>query len=177
MAGTTASGLRAGASVTAAWLLLIVPAQADKARAERVTVYCGGAFDRGFQRADIADSTRDLREALKGKKKTLVLVDDARQADVAVIVEDRGRDVVGTRVRREDWPGGGDVESTVKTLKTVRATLIAGPYEQALVGTDDIFWSLAADQLASQVDRWIKTNREHLLARRSQRDNAESAEK
>ena len=127
-------------------------------------MYLTSTTQDGFVLPDVADSLRDLRGALKGKKKTLRLVGDAAAADVIVTVEDRAREVVGVKTRGVRWPWGGDAATKPATVKTVYATLIVGRYELPLQGTDDMFWELAADDLAGQIDRWIKANRERLAA-------------
>ena len=137
------------AYLAGAWLLVAAwPAQAEKAQKpllERLAVYCAGAASPdGFQSPEGADSARDLRQALAGKKKTLRLVDDPQAADVQVIVDGRERGA----------------------LKTVYVTLMAGAHEERLVGSDDLLWQLAADNVAKQVDRWLKFNRVRLMASR-----------
>jgi hypothetical protein len=129
-------------------------AQAQKAPPERLLVFCGGVSKDGFQNPDVRDSVRDLRGALSGKKKTLRLVDDPERADVLVIVE--GRDEVG-----DD--------------RTVYAKLVVGELEESLRGSDDWLWSLAANGVADQVDRWLKANRPRLMARRAERLTATDA--
>ena len=138
------------ACVAGAWLLVMaLPARAEKTdkppQTDQLAVYCAGAASPdGFQSPDVADSARDLRGALAGKKKTLRLVDDPRAADVQVIVDGRQ---------------GGE-------LKTVYATLVAGAHEERLVGSDDLFWTFAANAVADQVERWLKFNRVRLMASR-----------
>ncbi|HEX6739943.1 MAG TPA: hypothetical protein VF310_16815 [Vicinamibacteria bacterium] len=133
-----------------AWLLAaaLPAAAAEPARSpqpDRLLVYCtGAASPEGLQSPDVADSARDLREALADKKKTLRLTDDPQAADVQIIVDSR--------------QGG--------PIKTVYATLITGSHEERLVASDDLFWTFAAENLAGQVDRWLKFNRVPLMAAR-----------
>jgi hypothetical protein len=133
----------AGASL----LAVTGPAQAQKVEPERLRVFCAGVTKDGFQSPDVRDSVRDLRGALRGKQKTLYLVDGPEGADVVVVVE--GRERVGSD-------------------RTVYAKLLVGAVEEPLRGSDDLFWSLAADEVAGQVDRWLKANRAQLMARRDQ---------
>lgn len=120
-----------------------------------LTVYCAGAAPDGFLRPEVTDSARDLRNALAGKKKTLRLVDDPRRADVEVVIDGRER-----------WG----------PLRTVYVTLRAGDHEERFVGTDDMFWELAADNAAKWVDRWLKINRMRLLAARTSQAMSEGDE-
>jgi hypothetical protein len=132
------------------WLLAAgAPAPAPpQASPERLLVFCGSVSKDGFENPDVRDSVRDLRDALGGKKKTLRLVEAPEAADVQVMVE--GREEIGD-------------------AHTVYVRLVVGGLEESLRGSDDWFWTRAADDLAGQVDRWLKLNRGRLLARRGER--------
>src|SRR5262245_16961425 len=87
-------GSASGASRIATAVLCtsaVLPVWAGKPAEPTLAVYCAGVEEHGFLRPDVADSVRDLREALAGKKRTLHLVDDAAAAHVIVIVEGRAR--------------------------------------------------------------------------------------
>ncbi|HMJ60259.1 MAG TPA: hypothetical protein VK493_00795 [Bryobacteraceae bacterium] len=151
------------------FLLLIFNAQAIWSQ-RLIGVYVESGAD-GFTAAGGGDSSLDLMKSLRGKDKTLRVVDSAANADVIVRITSRdSRKEVGsitTYGNRSD-DGKKSTKTTVpneNTIRIVRATLRAGAFETDLEGQGS-FWRLAADNLAGQVDRWVKQNYARLVEKR-----------
>jgi hypothetical protein len=97
-----------------------------------------------FQKAqakDVADSLKDLREAIP-KRDRLQLVESRGQADAVVQVLERGR------------------EPAVIGVRKVRVRVLLGGETVELVGTDSMLtgfntWSGAAGGTAKQVETWL----------------------
>jgi hypothetical protein len=102
----------------------------------------------------------------------LQVVDSAANADVIVRITSRdSRKEVGsiTTYGNKSDDGKKSTKTTVaneNTIRMVRATLTAGSFETDLEGQGS-FWRLAADNLAGQVDRWVKQNYARLVEKRS----------
>jgi hypothetical protein len=147
-------------------LLLILGAQAAWSQ-RLIGVYVESGAD-GFTAAGGGDSSLDLAKSLRGKTKTLTVVDSAANADVIVRITSRDtRKEVGsvTTYGNKSDDGKKSTKTTVaneNTIRIVRATLKAGTFETDLEGQGS-FWRLAADNLAGQVDRWVKQNYARLL--------------
>jgi hypothetical protein len=136
-----------------------------------IGVYVESGAD-GFTAAGGGDSSLDLAKSLRGKTKTLTVVDSAANADVIVRITSRDtRKEVGsvTTYGNKSDDGKKSTKTTVaneNTIRIVRATLKAGTFETDLEGQGS-FWRLAADNLAGQVDRWVKQNYARLLEKQS----------
>jgi len=133
-----------------------------------VRVFCGGKGAGGFVSPDVGDSTKDLIKALGSKKKTLLLVDDPKHADVQVLVT--GREEQGTGQREYTTRSSRNRTTTSSREKTVRvvfATLQVGKVKLDLNGASGSFWSLAAGDLAGKIDKWIKQNGAQIVGQRS----------
>jgi hypothetical protein len=147
-------------------LLLTLGAQAAWSQ-RLIGVYVESGAD-GFTAAGGGDSSLDLAKSLRGKTKTLTVVDSAANADVIVRITSRDtRKEVGsvTTYGNKSDDGKKSTKTTVaneNTIRIVRATLKAGTFETDLEGQGS-FWRLAADNLAGQVDRWVKQNYARLL--------------
>jgi hypothetical protein len=133
-------------------------------RSEPVGVYCAAATRGGFIDPDVADSLRDLKDALRGKKKTLRLVTTPAEAALVITVEERAKEFAGRDVALGPLILAGVIVPKTKTVKTVYATLEAAGEEFMMAGVNDDFWQLAAEDLAGRIDRWIKVNRARLTA-------------
>jgi hypothetical protein len=151
-------------------LLLVLGAQAIWSQ-RLIGVYVESGAD-GFTAAGGGDSSLDLIKSLRGKNKTLQVVDSAANADVIVRITSRdSRKEVGsiTTYGNKSDDGKKSTKTTVaneNTIRMVRATLTAGSFETDLEGQGS-FWRLAADNLAGQVDRWVKQNYARLVEKRS----------
>ncbi len=161
---SSAPGALSAATLVVIALTAALPASA--ARREPLRVYCEAADQDGFVDPELADSLRDLRDALRGKKKTLRLVETRDEADLVARVEERLRE----RVARE--PSLGELILTgasayrAKVVKAVYVSLEADGSSFPVRGSDDLFWQLAAEDAAGRIDRWLKQNRERLLRAR-----------
>ena len=151
-------------------LLLVLGAQAVWSQ-RLIGVYVESGAD-GFTAAGGGDSSLDFIKSLRGKNKTLQVVGSAANADVIVRITSRDtKKEVGsiTTYGNKSDDGKKSTKTTVaneNTIRMVRATLKAGAFETDLEGQGS-FWRLAADNLAGQVDRWIKQNYARLVEKRS----------
>ncbi len=150
-------------------LLLTLGAQAIWSQ-RLIGVYVESGAD-GFTAAGGGDSSLDLAKSLRGKTKTLTVVDSAANADVIVRITSRDtKKEVGsiTTYGNKSDDGKKSTKTTIpneNTIRIVRATLKAGAFETDLEGQGS-FWRLAADNLAGQVDRWVKQNYARLVEKR-----------
>jgi len=128
-----------------------------------------------------SDSALDLKKALLGKSKTLMVVDSAADADVVARVDSR-------RVRKETAAintyanqSKDGKQTTVTTTPTTRhinelhVTLLVGNSEIPLDAESDLSWRLAAGDMASSIDKWVKQNSAKLLEKRGQPSSVASA--
>jgi len=116
-------------------------------------------------------SVKDLAEAVSGKKKSLVSVEDEDKADVTVEVVQRVVDVpkvvIGVGSRPGEPPGG------VMPLKTgkIRVELRFGAMQVSLESKNKAYdnprgWKSAADDLADQIDKWVGQYRAEIIKSR-----------
>jgi hypothetical protein len=153
------------------FLFLILGAQAIWSQ-RLIGVYVESGAD-GFTAAGGGDSSLDLMKSLRGKDKTLRVVDSAASADVIVRITSRdSKKEVGsiTTYGNKSDDGKKSTKTTVaneNTIRIVHATLKAGAFETDLEGQGS-FWRLAADNLAGQVDRWVKQNYARLVEKGEQ---------
>jgi len=157
--------------VALVWVLLLLIFGAQAIWSQRlIAVYVESGAD-GFTAAGGGDSSLDLMKSLRGKDKTLRVVDFAANADVIVRITSRdSRKEVGsiTTYGNKSDDGKKSTKTTVpneNTIRIVHATLRAGAFETDLEGQGS-FWRLAADNLAGQVDRWVKQNYARLVEKR-----------
>lgn len=114
-----------------------------------VRVFCEARLEpwrfKGADAGDVADSLRDLRNAL-ARREGIELVTSAAEAEVVVQVLERGRApaVIGARI--------------------VRVRVVVGSRSLELEGRDALFntWKGAAGGVAKQIERWIAANRDRL---------------
>jgi hypothetical protein len=64
------------------------------------------------------------------------------------------------------------LQNSIEVIRTVHATLLAGDYTQALDAGSEMSWRFAADGIANQVDRWVRSNSARLIANRAADGNA-----
>ena len=134
-----------------------------------INVCVRGAGEEGFVSGDVADSVKDLQKHMDGKK-VLRLVDRARDAEVVVTVVGRANEETGRSTYHSHSSGHHYSSTTTKdTVRVVRAVLRAGSYEQEMFGVDNIWWGLAAKDLAKKVEKWVESNYGQILDRRDRR--------
>ena len=113
-------------------------------------------------------SVKDLASAIASKKKSLAPVDAEENADVVLTIDDRAltvpKIVFGIGARPGQPPGGGGVVRVVVLHVTLtwndRSTKFSNknkPFENPRG------WKSAADDIASQVDKWIAAHRADIL--------------
>jgi hypothetical protein len=141
-----------------------------------VLVRAGGGS--GFSAPGVADSIKDLTNSLKGKK-LVVLTDDPATAEIVIEVLGRFKDYRG-----ETYSTATAVNDSTATIRTtqkksavVAAKLIVGDYSLELIGEAGGIgkfglgaWGDAANQIAKQIEGFIKENNERLVARRTARN-------
>jgi hypothetical protein len=135
-------------------------AQKDKTGPFRVYVFTAEAKYVDAESKARVDSVKDVRRHLENKKKTVVLVEDRKSADMTLEV--LGRDLVPTGDMTTTWdPGLGDTKTTQNVAGTLWVKMTVGDYSTKVVGRGGAFlgaWSVAADDISAKVDRWIKDN-------------------
>ena len=153
---------------------------APSALAQLVNVFVTGD-NNGFSAAGANDSALDLQKSLANKK-SLRVVSSPSEADIVVRIDSRDshKEVDGytTNTNRSD-DGRSSTKTTTANDKTVRnlhATLMAGDFTQALDAQSEMSWRFAADNIAGQIDRWVKQNYSNLIAHRAAGGNAAAAQ-
>jgi hypothetical protein len=150
------------------WIALVAPASWSQTLI-RVYVQAGSG---DFAGNGAGDSALDLRKALLGKSRTLVVVDSPAEADVVARID--SRDVrketaaVNTYSNKSD-DGKSTTATTVPSVRTVNelhVTLLAGNSEIPLHTESTLSWRLAASDMASNIDHWTKENYAKLVERR-----------
>jgi hypothetical protein len=104
------------------------------------------------------DSTTDLAAALKGKKKTLALVDDPATAQLTVEVIERSEVGLGKQQRNTVT---GTLDEKKGRRVTARITTAAGQSGDVSYTSEGeiLMWRNATIGLAGKIDSWIKENR------------------
>jgi hypothetical protein len=135
-------------------------AQKDKTQLFRVYVFTAEAKYVDADSKAREDSVKDLRRFLENKKKTLVLVEDRRSADMTLEV--LGRDLVPTGNMTTAWdPVLGETKTTQDSGSTLWVKMTVGDYSTRIIGHGPAFaaaYRVAADDVSAKVDRWIKDN-------------------
>ena len=116
-------------------------------------------------------SLKDLAAALASRKKLVVIVDDQQRADVSLEIAGRAisvpRVVVGLAGRPGDPPSPGLVRRG-----TLSVTLESGPVTLTFSNKNSTNdnpggWKSAAENIADQVEKWVREQRDAILKRRS----------
>jgi len=150
-------------------VLATATVQAKDDYPSQINVCVRGAGEEGFVAGEVADSVKDLQKHLDGKK-VLRLVDRARDAEVIVTVVGRDNELTGRSTYRSHSSGHHYSSTTTKeTVRVVRAVLKAGSYEQEMYGVDNIWWGIAAKDLAKKVEKWVESNYGQIIDRRDRR--------
>jgi 2-C-methyl-D-erythritol 4-phosphate cytidylyltransferase len=135
-------------------------AQKDKTQLFKVYVFTAEAKYVDADSKARADSVKDLLRFIENKKKTMVLVEDRKSAEMTLEV--LGRDLVATGSMTTAWdPVLGDTKTTQNVAGTLWVKMTVGDYSTKIVGRGGAFagaWSVAADDISAKVDRWIKDN-------------------
>ena len=119
-----------------------------------------------------SDSALDLKRALQGKQKTLVVVESAAEADVVARVDSRRTRKETTAVNTYANTSKDGKQTTVTTTPQTRhinelhVTLLAGNSEVPLDAESELSWRLAAGDMAGSIDKWVKQNSAKLTERR-----------
>jgi hypothetical protein len=117
------------------------------------------------------DSVKDLRDALADKKKTLVIVSERDRANVVIEVVDRAVTIpkVAFGVVPASGPTGAGPARPAKAVH-LKVKLAYGEKDELPFTNRNSpiessgGWKSAADDIAKQLDKWIATHREELLA-------------
>lgn len=161
---------RAAALAVFALLGLAASSPAKDEFPVKVTVCVRGAEKGGFVTAEVGDSVKDLKENL-GDKDVLQLTDDAKSADIVVLIQGRGNVETGRRVyRSRSSRRHYRSTSSKETVRVVRGTLVAGTYKVDMVGVNASLWGKAADNLGEKVEHWAKNNYPQLMGRREKKE-------
>ena len=140
-----------------------------------VSVLVRATGESGFSAPGTADSVKDVKNSLRGKK-LVVLTDDPATAEVVVEILGRFKDYRGQSYTTATAINDSTVtaKTTQKKSAVVAAKLVVGEYSLEVVGEAGGMgkfgigaWGDAANQIAKQVDEFIKENYEQLAARRS----------
>lgn len=156
-------------------LLCVLPVSALSQTLIRVYVQAGGG---DFAANGAGDSALDLRKALMGKSRTLMVVESAADADVVARIDARNvrkeTASVNTYSNKSN-DGKSTTATTVPTTRTVNelhVTLLAGNSQIPLDTESALSWRLAASDMASSVDHWVKENYAKLLEKRMRQEPA-----
>jgi hypothetical protein len=137
----------------------------------QVKVFVTAGAD-GFAAKDADDSVLDLTKALQ-KKRLLTVVYDEAAADIVVRVEARSSalEVTGvTTYTTTDRNGKKTTHALPQrtNMKTLNAELEVGRFKMPLKG-EAAFWTVAADHVASTVDKWALENIGRIMQARSEK--------
>ena len=120
---------------------------------------------------DFRDSTNDLSDLLRDKRKTIEIVDDKDRADVEVEVTDRSVTVprVAIGVVKPGRPG--EPAAGLIQVAHLTATVTAGALSVTIKNKNSPTaasdgWKSAADDIARQIDTWIGKHKAELIAAR-----------
>lgn len=156
-------------------LLCLLPVSALSQTLIRVYVQAGSG---DFAANGAGDSALDLRKALMGKSRTLVVVESAADADVVARIDSRKtrKEIasVNTYTNKSD-DGKSKTETTAPTTRSVNelhVTLLAGTSQIPLDTESTLSWRLAASDMASSIDHWVKENYARLLEKRAKQEAA-----
>jgi hypothetical protein len=160
--------------VAVLWVLIQSSAGTSPADLALIRVYVdtrAGSVDA----VALAQSGKDLTAALAGKKKIFTIVDDEDKADVVLEVQERT--VTVPKIVIGIGPRPGQATSPATTAPVREARLQVGG---SLVHADQSIeirnknrandhpggWKSAAEDIAKQVEKWVKDRREKILAAR-----------
>ena len=137
----------------------------------RVYVQAGSG---DFAANGAGDSALDLRKALLGKSRTVHVVDSPSEAEVVVRIDSRNVRKETASVNtyaNESKDGRSGTATTVPTIRNVdvlHVMLLAGNSQIPLETESALSWRLAASDMASSIDHWVKENYAKLIERRTE---------
>jgi hypothetical protein len=144
----------------------------------RVYVQAGSG---DFAANGASDSALDLRKALLGKSRTMRVVESPSEAEVVVRIDSRNvrkETAAVNTYANQSKDGRSGTATTVPTVRNVdelHVTLLAGNSQIPLQTESALSWRLAAGDMASSIDHWVKENYAKLIERRSEQKYAPSA--
>ncbi|MEZ2348046.1 hypothetical protein [Terriglobus sp. RCC_193] len=144
----------------------------------RVYVQAGSG---DFAANGAGDSSLDLRKALLGKSRTLVVVDSPAEADVVARIDSRNvrKETAAVNTYANQSKDGRSTTATtvpsVRNVNELHVTLLAGNSEIPLHTESALSWRLAASDMASSIDHWTKENYAKLVERRLRQEPAAPA--
>lgn len=165
---------RMGRLVLCLFALVIVPVSVLSQTLIRVYVQAGSG---DFAANGAGDSSLDLRKALLGKSRTLRVVEAASEADIVVRIDSRNERKETASVNTYANQSNNGKSATATTVPTIRnidelhATILAGNSQIPLQTESALSWRLAASDMASSVDHWVKENYAKLIERRGRQVN------
>jgi hypothetical protein len=138
----------------------LVFAQKDKTEPFKVYVFTAEAKYVDAESKARTDSVKDLCRVLGYKKKTVVLVEDRKSAEMTLEV--LGRDIVPTGNMTTAWdPVLGETKTTQDTGSTLWVKMTVGDYSTRIIGHGPglvAAYRVAAGEISEKIDRWIKDN-------------------
>jgi hypothetical protein len=127
------------------------------------------------------DSALDLRKALLGKSRTIRVVESPSEAEVVVRVDSRNvrkETAAVNTYANQSKDGRSGTATTVPTVRNVdelHVTLLAGISQIPLQTESPLSWRLAAGDMASSIEHWVKENYAKLIERRTEQKYAPGA--
>ena len=113
---------------------------------------------------DRQESVSDLKSALRGKKKSLSVVEEEKQADIVVDVVERTTTVPRVRIGLGS-PGGPGRAAHLKVMLT-RSEKEPVPFTNTTAVLESSGgWRAAANDIAKQIEKWILDHRNDLGSR------------
>ncbi len=141
----------------------------------RVYVQAGSG---DFAANGAGDSALDVRKALLGKARTLRVVDSPTEAEVVVRIDSRNVRKETASINtyanqsKDGKSGTATTVPTVRNVNELHVTLLAGNSQIPLETESALSWRLAASDMASSVDHWVKENYAKLIERRTLQEHA-----
>ncbi len=125
----------------------------------------------GLAAPGAGDSAADVRKALQSKR-DLQVVESPAEADVVLRIDSRNerKDAGDTHTYANTSKDGKNTTVTssqdTKTVKVMKANLLAGEFQMPMEAEDTVSWRFAAGNMANQVERWSRENSSRLLEHR-----------
>ena len=125
----------------------------------------------GSEFTELLASVKDLSAALAAKKKTIVLVENSDAADVVIAAIDRAIEVPKVAFGVDVRPGRSTGVSPQIRRAILKVRLSFSDVNLALknknIANDNPKgWKSAADDVADQIEKWIKNNHKAIISKR-----------
>jgi hypothetical protein len=155
--------------VLALCLTLAATTTIEAQRADLIRVYVVPATsDSGFVDPRLADSRADLLNFFRRfEKKRVVVVESAEAADLSVEILSSSHEVTGEETTGRVGRTTYSANTHASTAPIVRVLLRAGTHEAVMTGAG-VNWRTSAVYAGAEIRKWIKANREQLIAKRAQ---------